>query len=314
MRTYKELQDAVLLWMADENDTGLMRDLVKQSLRQQHTQLLLEERFDFMLWPKTETLSLVASQTVYALHPKFQQPYFFYNPDTDVYLEEIPARSLMESAADWNDGTFADADRFMLTHLSTWKKQPSTTSIITITTTGGTESTANSIVLRGVDGSGNTITETLSSGSSWSTLTSSNSFAVLESLTKIGATWARTITVTDAASNTLLSLGATEYGRQYRMWETLGTPSTAKDLLYRFYRAPRVLSYDNDMPDVPEAFDEILVLRALRDMQGYSRATGEEMSRWSATSAILETQLKMTYQQARTMGGRPTYTRYIPRA
>lgn len=313
MRTYKQLQDAVLLWMADSNDTGLMRDLVKQSLNQQHTQLLLEDRFDFMLWPKTETLSLVASQTVYALHPKFQQPYFFYNPDTDVYLEEIPARGLMESEADWNDGTFTDADRFMLTHLSAWKQQPSTTSVITVTTTGGTESASNSVVLQGVDGSGNAISETLSSGSAWSTLTSSNSFAVLESLTKVGASWARTITVTDAAANTLLSLGATEFGRQYRMWETLGTPNAAKSILYRFYRAPRTLSYDNDVPDVPEAFDEILVLRSLRDMQGYSRATAEEMSRWRTTCEVLETQLKMTYQQTRTMGGRPTYTRYIPR-
>jgi hypothetical protein len=314
MRTYKELQDAVLLWMADSDDTGLMRDLVKQALTQQHAQLLLEERFDFMLWPKTETLSIVANQTAYALHPRFQQPYFFFNPDTDVYLEEVPARSLMESSEDWNDGTFTDASRFMLTNISKWKQQPSTASVITITTTGGTESTSNTIILRGTDANGAILTETLSSGSAWSTLTSSNSFAVLEDLTKVGVTWARTITVTDAAANTLLSLGSTEYGRQYRMFETLGTPSAAKSILYRFYRAPRALVYDNDIPDVPEAFDEILVLRVCRDMQGYSRATSEEMDRWRTTCTILETQMKMTYQQARTMGGRPTYVRYIPRA
>jgi hypothetical protein len=48
-------------------------------------------------------------------------------------------------------------------------------------------------------------------------------------------------------------------------------------------------------------------------MQGYSRATQDEMARWRGRLTTLEQQLKMSYQQTRSLGGRPTYVRYIPR-
>jgi len=311
MRTYKELQDAVLQWMADSGDTGLLRTLVKDALNRAHQNLLNDDRYDFLLWPRTETLSVTAGQKVYALHPELSQLLFVYNPTTGEYLEEVAPKGLMESEADWNDGTTDQPDRFMLTGLSKVLTQPSAASVVTATTTGGTESSANSLLITGIS-NGVIVTETLTSGSSWASLTGSQSFDVITDITKLGATWSRTVTLT-ANGQTLLVLGATSYGQQYRMCELVEAPTTATSLLYRFYRRPRQLVYDNDIPDVPAGFGDILVYTALIAMQGYTRATSTELDFWAAQIRKLTDTLQMTFRAARTMGGRPTYTRYIPR-
>lgn len=311
MRTYKELQDAVLQWMADSGDTGLLRTLVKDALNRAHQNLLNDDRYDFLLWPRTETLSVTVGQKVYALHPEVSQLLFVYNPTTDEYLEEVAPKGLMESEADWNDGTIDQPDRFMLTGLSKVLTQPSAASVVTATTTGGTESSANSLLITGIS-NGVIVTDTLTSGSAWSSLTGSQSFDVITDITKLGASWARTVTLT-ANGQTLLILGAASYGQQYRTLELLESPTTATSLLYRFYRRPRQLVYDNDIPDVPAGFGDILVYTALIAMQGYTRATSTELEFWGAQIRKLTDTLQMTFRAARTMGGRPTYTRYIPR-
>ena len=311
MRTYKQLQDAVLQWMADSGDTGLLQTLVKDALNRTHQTLLNDDRYDFLLWPRTETLTVAAGQTAYTLHPQLSQLLFVYNPTTNEYLEEIAPKGLMESEADWNDGTIDQPDRFMLTGLSKVLTQPTAASVVTVTTTGGTESSSNSILVTGTS-NGVTVTESLASGSSWSSLTGSQSFDVITDITKIGTTWTRTITAT-ANGQTLLALGASSYGQQYRTLELLASPTAASTLLYRFYRAPRQLVYDHDVPDVPFGFDDILVYTTLIAMQGYTRATQTELDFWAAQIRKLTDTLQMTYRAARTMGGRPTYTRYIPR-
>lgn len=312
MRTFKQLQDAALQWMADSNDTGLMRDLVSNAIQEHHQQLLHEDRYDFMLWPKNETLAVVAGTSVYALHPQFDQPLYLYNPDANEYLEEIPAKSLLESGADWQDGTPTKPDRFMLAGIAKVATQPTAAGTVTVTTTGGTEAAVNSVIVSGVTSAGDYVEETLSSTNAWSTLTSTNTFATILDITKVGASWARTITVT-CNSQTILTLAAATFGQQFRMLEIIGTPQAAINLLYRFYRKPRALVNDNDIPDLPEAYDDILVLRALLSMVGYSRATADEQAHWRARLTMLEQGLKMTYQQSRSLGGRPTFTRYIPR-
>lgn len=312
MRTFKQLQDDTLAWMADQSDTGLMRTLVKNALDEHHQQLLHEDRYDFMLWPRSETLALVAGTSVYALHPQFDQPLYLYNSDAKEYLEEVPAKSLLESGVEWATDTPTKPDRYMFTGISKVQTQPTTAGTVTVATTGGTEAAANSIIVSGVTSAGDYVEETLSSTNPWSTLTSTNTFQIVLDVTKVGASWSRLITVT-CNSQTLLTLNASEFGKQFRMLEILGTPQANLNLLYRFYRKPRRLVNDNDIPDLPETFDEILVLRALTALQGYSRATGDEQAHWKSRLTMLEQSLKMTYQQSRSLGGRPTFTRYIPR-
>jgi len=310
MRPFKQLQDAVLQWVADGGDTGLLRTLVKDGLNRTHQNLLNDDRYDFMLWPRNETLSVVANQKVYALHPRFQQPLYFYNPDTDIYLEEIPPKGLMESQADWNDGDTDEVDRFMLTGISKVIAQPATAATVTVTS-AGTASANQSVIITGVS-SGVPVSETLSSGSSWTTLTSTNTFEVIEDVTKVGTGWSHTLTITCGAT-TVLTLPATESGIQYRMLELVENPTSAQSILYRFYKEPRQLVNDNDVPDLPGQFDDILVYQTLLAMVGYTRATPDEQQLWQAQIRRLTDVLQMTYRSSRTMGGRPTYTRYIPR-
>lgn len=312
MRTFKQLQDDTLAWMADQADTGLMRTLVKNALNEHHQQLLHEDRYDFMLWPRAETLAVVADTTTYALHPEFDQPLYFYNPDREEYLEEVPARSLLESGVDWNGAVTNTPDRFMLSGVAKVQTQPTTAATVTVTATGGTEAATNSVIVHGVTSAGDAVSETLSSTNAWSTLTSTHTFAVILDITKVGATWSRDLTVT-CNSQTLLTLTASQFGKQFRILEILGTPQAAVNYLYRFYRKPRALTQDNDIPDVPESYDDILVLRSLLSLQGYSRATGDEQAHWRNRLTMLEQAMKMTYQQSRSLGGRPTFTRYIPR-
>lgn len=311
MRTFKQLQDAVLQWMADANDNGLLRTLVKDALNRTHLNLLNDDRYDFMLWPRNETINVAASQKVYALHPRFQHPFFFYNPDTDVYLEEIPPKGLMESEADWNDGETGEVDRFMLTGVSKVKAQPPSAGVVTVAATSGQFGPSLSVIITGVV-NGSVVTETLSSGTNWASLTSSNSFEVVEDITKVGTNWNQTLTAT-INGTTLLTLGPTDTGQQYRMFELLENPTSAQTILYRFYRRPRQLVYDNDIPDLPGQFDDILVYQTLLAMVGYTRATPDEQQLWQAQVKRLTDVLQMTYRSARSMGGRPTYVRYIPR-
>jgi hypothetical protein len=312
VRTFKQLQDDVLAWMADQSDTGLMRTLVKNALNEHHQQVLHEDRYDFMLWPRSETLAVVPGTSVYALHPQFDQPLYVYNAAQQEYLEEIPARSLLEAGADWATGTPATPDRFMLTGISKVATQPTTPATVTVTTTGGNEVAGQSVVISGVTTAGEMVEVHLSSSNPWSTLTSTEIFAVILDVTKVGSGWTRAITVT-CNGQTVLTLGADVFGKQYRMLEIIGTPQASTNLLYRFYRKPRQLVRDYDIPDVPDTYDDILVLRALLSMQGYSRATADEQAQWRVRLTLLEQSLKMTYQQSRSLGGRPTFTRYLPR-
>jgi len=310
MRTFKNLQDVVLQWMADEGNTGLLLTLVKDAINRTHQNILNDDRYDFMLWPRNETLSVTADKKVYTLHPRFGHPLFFYNPTTDEYLEEIPPKGILESGSDWQDGETSEPERFMLTGVSKLLAQPTSASVVTVATTGGNESASNSVVVTG-SYNGAEVSETLSSGSSWNSIVGSQSFDVIEDVTKVGSSWTRTITAT--AGVTLVSLGASEYGRQYRTFELLENPSQASSILYRFYRQPRQLTRDNDIPDLPAGFDDLLVYGALIAMSGYTRATQEEMAWWVKQQSQLLATLQQTYRSARSIGGRPTYTRYIPR-
>jgi hypothetical protein len=311
MRTFKDLQDVVLDWMADSDNTGLLRTLVSDAINRAHQNLLNDDRYDFMLWPRTETISVVANTKAYALHPRFGHPLFFYNPTTDEYLEEVAPKGLLESGEDWQDGQVSEPERFMLTGLQKLLTQPTAAGVVTVTTTGGTESSANSVVVTGTY-NGAVVSETLSSGSSWSTLTGTQSFDVIEDITKVGATWTRTITATCNAQ-TILTLGASDYGAQYRVFELLSSPTQSATVQYRFYKQPRQLVRDNDIPDLPMGFDDILVYGALIAMHGYTRATDAEMTWWAKQQKTLIDTMQETYRSTRSMGGRPTFVRYIPR-
>jgi hypothetical protein len=316
MKTFKELQDEVLDWMADGSDTGALRDLVTSSINRSHQRLLTSTQWDFMLWPKVETLAVAADRKFYPLHPYFFSPLWFYNPATDEYLEEVNQRSLMESEEDWDDGELAEPERFSLTSVTGVARQPTSGGTVTVTATGGTESSSSKIVIKGIVG-GVEREETLSSGSAWTTLTSSLAFEHFIAITKVGSAWTRTITITHTSLTdgtiTVLSLLSDEYGKQYRQLELLTNPSGAANISYRFFQKPITLVRDNDLPQIPEEFSEILVWDTLLKMQGYARSTGEELALFKMNYDELRKGLDDNYKTAKSVGARPRFIHYIPR-
>jgi hypothetical protein len=311
MKTFKNIQDDVLDWMADSEDVGLLRDLVKQAINSSHRKLLTGTQWDFMLYPATETVSVSAGRKCYSLHPLFFTPLFFYNPTTDEYLEDIKVSGLMESEEDWQDGEAGEPDRFSLATIAHVQAQPTNAGTVSIATTGGTESSANSVVIRGIV-NGDVQEEELSSGSSWSSLTGSLSFSKILDVTKVGASWSRLITVT-CDSTTILTLGASEFGKEFRQIELLKSPTASATILYRFFQKPRTLVRDNDIPQIPTEYVDFLVWDTLLKMQGYARSTPEELMLFQTNLEEAQKGLLDTYKLARSLGARPTYLRYIPR-
>ncbi len=135
--------------MADADDQGLLRTLVTDSINRAHQNILNDDRYDFMLWPRTESLAVTAGRTTYCLHPRFGHPLFFFNPPNNIYLEEISPKGLMESGSDWQDGEAGEPERFMLTGLSKFGCQPESAGVVVATASGGNESSACSFVVTG---------------------------------------------------------------------------------------------------------------------------------------------------------------------
>lgn len=300
MKTYKQMQDNVLAWMSDTNDTT-MRALVKQALNQAQTQLLTAEQFDFLL--ASGTLSVVSGQSQYALPDNWQQGLWIKNVNSGEYLEEIPAKTTIEAEEGWPTTDDGSVDRFSLRTVQNIKQQPASASVVTITPSGGNEAAANGIVVQGTDENGNWIEETLSSGSTWASLTTTSTFKNVANVIKTGSTWTRTITVT-AGSTTLLTLLAAENVKQYQVLTLVKEPTTNASLEYQYYVRPIPLVYDNQGSQVPTPFEDILEYDALIKMQGFTRATDIEVQQWMGASGQLKQQLSQTYQQARTLNAR----------
>lgn len=310
-KTFKNLQDEALEWMADEGDAGLMRTLVKQALDKSHRMVLSSEQFDFMLSPRPRTLSVVANERYYVLPEDYLQGLYFFDPSRDVFLEEIPMKGLMEAEDGITNEDETGPTRFSVTSAQGVLTQPTTAGTVVVTPSGGNEVAANGVVVIGLDASGNQITEQLSSGSPWASLTSTNSFDTIQAIIKTGDTWTRTITVTRGV--TLLTLLPAEFTKQYQLFELRSNPSQSASIEYRYYRKPQQLVYDHQMPDIPENFRDIILYDALLALQGYSRATEVELGFWSTNRGELMNQMRQTYQQARTLGSRQRYVRYIER-
>jgi hypothetical protein len=234
------------------------------------------------------------------------------NESTGDWLEEIPADGVMEMGDNLVTGETDNPYRFILTSVQNVRTQPSTAGVLTVTASGGTEASANRIIVKGINSSGDYVEETLSSGSAWTSIVGTTSWSVVESISKYGGEFTRTITCT-IGSDTILTLLASEYGRQYRQLELTKTPTQSIEFLYRFYRKPLKLVNDYDIPQIPEEYTDVLVFGALLDLQGFARPEAGELRMWSDIYSSQINQMQQNYQQSRSIGGRNSYINYIPR-
>jgi len=305
-RTFAQLKVEVLSNIDEASDTDTSEALVEYYLRQAHEQRCTQHPWPWMLWPTIETFSTVASQKSYALHQEFLTPLYFKNRTTNAYLTEVPFRSLQETGANWTADT-GSIDRFYLQGFTPVLRQPTSASAVSIVSSSAADSTAaKAITIYGDTADGMT-SETLTPNGT-TTVTGTTSFTTITEVSK-GAAWAGTATVSYGAT-TALTLFANELSRQYPQLFSLRLPSSVEVVEYRFYRKPRTLSADSDIPNIPAPFDAILVWDALLMMAAYlPEASGSMTAAWANNAARLEAQMYDTFQEAQSINAMGTFIR-----
>lgn len=308
-KTFKDIQDQVLEWMADQNDTGLMLTLVKQSIDGVQRKILTDEQLDFMLSPVT-TLNVTVGRQVYDLPEDFLSMLYVYDANQREYLEEVPPKGILEAEDGMSD--VGNVLRYRVVQVTGVKRQPTTAGVVVVTPSGGNEAAANGVVIQGVDANGEWAEEALSSGSTWASLTSTTSFSKVTNIIKTGSSWTRTITVT-SGSVTLLTLTASQKVKQYTQIELVENPTTTYTFSYRYFQKPIDLVYDYQLPQVPDAYRDILKYGALLMLPGFTKSDTNELAIWQTEYQQLLKGLKQNYQQARSLGARARRVRYITR-
>lgn len=303
IRTFKNIQDEVLAWLDEAGDTDSTLTLAKQAIQAAHEQRLTQAKWPFMIWEPTETFSLVVGTQIYSLHSEFLRPLTFRNRTSGVDLTEVFDHNVLHE--DWASSA-SFTGKFSMWSRAPVANQPSSASALTISSSSGSDTTAQ-VQVRGDTADGVT-TET------WSVATgvSTTSFTRIINVTKIG-TWIGTMTMTsNAAAVTNLKLFAAENGRSYQRLQLIGSPSTADVIEYRFYRQPSPLVLDNDIPDIPAPFQELLVWDTLLSFSAYNEYDPTMVGLWTDN----RDKLLLALQQSLTdmsVGASCQYVDYIPR-
>lgn len=304
IRTFRDLQTEVLAWLDEAGDTDVTQALVKQSIRAAHEKRLLEERWSFML-SKVKTLTTVVGQQTYTLDPEFLRLMYLKNLTTADPMIEFQDENVLNSGYDWSIDQDT-AHHYMLTGHSEVANQPTSASAITVTSSNIAD-TAVTVTVRG-DTAAGTQSETIIVGATGSVL-----FTEIFKVTKSSG-WVGTMTLkTNAGAVTNLILAASEYGKSYQQIYLLAIPNVAESLEYRFYKQPSPLVADNDRPDYPSPFEELLVWEALCDLATYNSYAQPMVNYWAQKKAELLTAMGVTTNQAQSINQAAVYTTYIPR-
>lgn len=304
IRTFRNLIDEVLAWLDEAGDTDVTQTLVKQSIRAAHEKRLLEERWSFML-SRVKIFSTVVAQQTYTLDPEFLRLMYLKNLSTTEPLVEYQDDNVLNNGYDWSVDQDS-AHKFALWGRSEVANQPTAASAVTVTSSNVAD-TAVTVTVRGDTASG-TQTETITVGATGAVL-----FTEIFKVTKSSG-WAGTMTLkTNAGAVTNLILTATEYGKSYQNLYLLAIPNVAESLEYRFYRQPSPLVADNDRPDYPAPFEELLVWEALCDLATYNSYAQPMVNYWAQKKAELLTAMQVATNQPQTINQAANYTSYIPR-
>lgn len=274
MLTFKNLQDNVLTFLDQAGETGVGLDLVKYAIQQAHEKRTTAERWSFMLWSTPVTLTFVQGQRNYVLHPEALMLTDFWNTSTEEVMRETPTR------ARFKQGVQEDRLHFEFVQTSPVRIQPTTAGVGTVT---------GSLSIKYVDSAGDIVEETVTNA-----VTSASVAEVIE-VTKQDAAVATLV----VGGVTLLSLAAAEYGKTYpqiRLFDD-GQNETGT---YRFYRKPKLLTHNNDIPNIPYPFSRVLVYDALLELATYNDSTPPGF--WVAQQSIWEQQLRQAYQEGEMEG------------
>jgi hypothetical protein len=290
-RTYKNLVDEVLSWAGMGTDTANLRQLAKYAVAASHASRLTDSRWTFMLYPTPQQLSIVAGQQNYALHEAFLTPQYFRSISSSNArpIKPVPYAKVASYLPDYTTDT--GATTYVTVHgVTKVQNQPTSASVITPSSSNPAD-----------NGKLVTVVGETATGLQSEVLTLPNAgsiaFTAILDVTKGDGTWQGTLSLkSNAGAVTLLTLSPTQYGRQFRQMRALLPPSASETWEYNFFRQPKQLVADNDIPDTPFPFDYIHVLDALIAMADHTRPTGSILSEWNRQRDALEQNLESTYQ------------------
>jgi hypothetical protein len=309
METLRTLREQVLDWLDESGDTGTTKKLVDHAINKSHVNRLTMSNWPFMKWGPL-TFSLVKNQREYALHQEFLRPYYFRNKTkSGVYLIEVPDRDLTQTQIDWNQAI--DGRHFRFAGRGQVQAQPSSASVITISSSSVSDvGSTKKITIYGESTDGMTSEDINPNGTS--DVAGLTQFTKILGVTKASA-WSGTMTMTsNAGAVTNLKLLPTEFGRNYQNIHLLYLPSTTDVIEYDFYRKPRKLSADNDVPDTPYPYSLIHVWDSLLDLSAYDgRVDSGRLSIWAKNQNELEIQMRQEFLEGRSLGARPRHVRDV---
>jgi hypothetical protein len=306
-RTFKDLVDEVLEWAGMGDDTNRLRALAKRAVKAAHQRRLVSGRWTFMLFPKPQTLSIVAGQQNYSLHDSFNTPLYFrsLSATNARRIRPVPYARL----ADYLPEAAASGDTVYvsLAGVSKVQNQPTSASVITPTSTAPADS-GKQVVVVGDTATG-VQTETL-------TLPSAGSvqFTTILDVTKLGTGWAGTLSLTsNGGAVTILQLAAAQYGRQFPQLRLLLPPQGNETWEYQHFRLGKQLELDTDIPDIPYPFDQLLVLDAKLSLQDITRPTASAVRQWEKEAFELEQDMSATFQDGLAQDSETHYVEEITR-
>lgn len=306
--TYKNLQDEVLSWLDESGTTGVTLNNVKASLQQAHLRRLAERDWNFMLWPAPITFTTSSGQRQYVLHSEYHKGLYFFNRTNKAYLIETNSRQLPATGARWNTDT-GSPNRFVLWGRSPVGLQPPTSSVLSIVSSNSGDTT-QTVTLEGTDGTDLTLVSETLTAQGGSTVTGVTTFSHITGVT-LSAPFAGSMLLS-AGAQPLLLLSAGELGRSYPILELLSNPTTASTIEYRFYRQPRELEGDYDLPNIPPPFTQILVWDALIDLAAYNTDVDmKNVQLWSRNQQKLEDAMIEWDDAGGTLEAEPRYVRTL---
>lgn len=306
--TFKDLQDQVLNWLDEADNTTTTRTNVKEALNQAHQERLMQYRWPHMIWDRAETITMVAAQRLYSLHQEYNRPLYFRNQGTGEMLIETPRRNIDAENTDWDNDT--DTNRFVLAGWQTVKAQPTSASVITVVSDSASDNSSTyNITVRGVDSNGAVVTNTITPNGT-TPVAGTQSFVKILSIVKTAATNGTLTFTSNSAAVTVLSLTASEYARQYRQLELLYQPTAGDVIEYKFYRQPLKMTVDYDIPEIPAPYSQVLVWDALLMLMSYDGQLDEgRMATISNQRGIWENAMLDGLGEGLTMNAEPRLIR-----
>jgi hypothetical protein len=305
MRTFKQLQDEALRYfdVEDEEDGSADREMVKAALNQANQKRATEDKWKFML-SRAFTLSVIAGQQEYILpHENLDKLQYLYSTTHKRFIISVPMRQVPYADIGFNDEvTDSNNKYFELVGYSGVKKQPTVVGPLDVSSSE--DETDCTVYIEGEDEDGATINETLTITTT--TETTTQDFARITYVTKVGD-FAGTLLIEDSAGEEMLTLTTSQQGKQFPVIRFLTVPVTAETCTYRYWRTPRVMERDNDLPDIPFPQCNILVYDALLALATYNELDSESVNIWRDQQMRWEMNLYLMKMEANTVGGNAEY-------